>query len=218
VYWATKSFRLARFIEKAFRTGGFGVATGAGVSVGVGVAVAVGLGVAVGVGETVGTTATGSELGAAAIVASDVGAPPGSGVHAPAAMATQGERQGPHGSGETRGGSWRSERSMPGIPRHGRRCDTQPQPLGDPRNPVAPSRDAGWRRTIDTTEETHMDKNDPQTQLDQRHLGDRKDKKPGTERQSRDVDEMTQGDRTRPAQPDGTTPLERDQAPVNQKR
>jgi hypothetical protein len=89
VYWATKSFRLARFIEKAFRTGGFGVATGAGVSVGVGVAVAVGLGVAVGVGETVGTTATGSELGAAAIVASDVGAPPGSGVHAPAAMATQ---------------------------------------------------------------------------------------------------------------------------------
>jgi hypothetical protein len=94
----------------------------------------------------------------------------------------------------------------------------QPQPLGAPGNPVAPSHDAVWRLTIGTMEESHMDKNDPQTQLDQRHLGDRKDTDPGAERADQDLREMTQGDRTRPAQPDGTTPLERDQAPVNQKR
>jgi hypothetical protein len=93
----------------------------------------------------------------------------------------------------------------------------QPQPLGEPGNPVAPSHDAVWRLT-DSMEESHMDRNDPRTQLDQRHLGDPKDLDPGTERGDPDRREMTQGDRTRPAQPVGTTPLERDQAPVNQKR
>jgi hypothetical protein len=33
-----------------------------------------------------------------------------------------------------------------------------------------------------------------------------------------DRDPRTQGDRTRPPQPDGTAPLERDLPPVNQKR
>jgi hypothetical protein len=65
-----------------------------------------------------------------------------------------------------------------------------------------------------------VDQKDTKTQLDQRHEGDRKDKRPTDrdESQGQDVDEMTQGDRTRPAQPSGTTPLERDQAPINQKR
>jgi hypothetical protein len=93
VYCATKSLRLARFIEKAFRTGGFGVATGSGVVAGVGVAVgaavAVSAAVAVGVGAADAMTAADVELGPAAIVASDVGAACGSGVHAPVAMATQ---------------------------------------------------------------------------------------------------------------------------------
>jgi hypothetical protein len=95
----------------------------------------------------------------------------------------------------------------------------QAQPLADPDDPVAASRDTVWRLTLDTTEEAHMDKNDARTQLDQRHEGDRKDKRSNDrEDASQDVVEMTQGDRTRPAQPSGTTPLERDQAPVNQKR
>ena len=34
----------------------------------------------------------------------------------------------------------------------------------------------------------------------------------------RDRSEMTQGDRTDPAMPSGTTPLERDQRPINQQR
>ena len=65
-----------------------------------------------------------------------------------------------------------------------------------------------------------MGRNDDKTQLDQRHAGDWKDKRPDAEKEGpgQDVDEMTQGDRTRPAQPSGTTPLERDQAPINQKR
>jgi hypothetical protein len=65
-----------------------------------------------------------------------------------------------------------------------------------------------------------VDQKDRKTQLDQRHEGDWKDKRPTDpdEGQGQDVDEITQGDRTRAAQPSGTTPLERDQAPINQKR
>jgi hypothetical protein len=65
-----------------------------------------------------------------------------------------------------------------------------------------------------------VDQKETNTQLDQRHEGDWKDKRRAArdEGQGQDVDEMTQGDRTRPAQPSGTTPLERDQAPINQKR
>jgi hypothetical protein len=92
VYWATKSVRLARFIENGFRAGGFGVATGSGVGVGVGVAVGVAVAVAVGVdvGDTTGddTAATGSGTAvAAATVASEVGAFWSSGVQAPTARA-----------------------------------------------------------------------------------------------------------------------------------
>jgi hypothetical protein len=92
VYWATKSVRLARFIENGLRAGGFGVAAGSGVGVGVGVGLAVGVavGVAVGLAVAVGddTAATGCGLAvAAATVASEVGAFWSSGVQAPTARA-----------------------------------------------------------------------------------------------------------------------------------
>jgi len=40
----------------------------------------------------------------------------------------------------------------------------------------------------------------------------------GDTEMDRERTEMTQGDRTDPAQPSGTTPLERDQRPINQQR
>jgi hypothetical protein len=52
--------------------------------------------------------------------------------------------------------------------------------------------------------------------------GTGQDWQPGQQDRPRDWDQETtdleQGDQTRPAQPDGTTPLERDQQPMNQKR
>jgi hypothetical protein len=72
-------------------------------------------------------------------------------------------------------------------------------------------------------------KTQDQTQVDQRHGDwnkDQSDWKKGTDEgpsqhdwsQGRDKDAMEQGKATRPPQPSGTTPLERDQRPINQSR
>lgn len=67
------------------------------------------------------------------------------------------------------------------------------------------------------------DKNEGQTQMDQR-AGDWKKGQGQGQGQSQhdwnqgDTDAMEQGKATRPPQPSGTTPLERDQRPINQSR
>jgi hypothetical protein len=74
-----------------------------------------------------------------------------------------------------------------------------------------------------------QDRTQHQTQMDQRAKdwkNDQSDWKKGTDEgpsqyawsEGHDKDAMEQGKATRPPQPSGTTPLERDQRPINQSR
>ena len=65
------------------------------------------------------------------------------------------------------------------------------------------------------------DQDKDETQLDQRKPEWDKDKGQGPSQhdwQGQGTDDMEQGKATDPAQPSGTTPLERDQRPINQSR
>ncbi len=60
---------------------------------------------------------------------------------------------------------------------------------------------------------------DTDKDIDETQLAERTpDWKPGEDWKKDPNRPETKGDATKPAQPDGTTPLERDQAPTNQKR